>query len=134
MATTLRSRLRAGNRPMHAIAIDRPDRLVSCTFTGKVCVEDRCDAVDAVLAAVDATGFSRILVDLTDAQLVIEDVAQMNRLARRLANDPTLARCRIAYLRPDEPQWDPAVEILAHGRGFRAERFARRDGALAWLH
>jgi hypothetical protein len=119
---------------MHAIAIDRPGRLVSCAFTGKVNVEERCDAVDAVIAAVDATGFTRLLIDLTEAQLVIEDVAEMNRLARRLANDPTLARCRIAYLRPEEPQWDPAVEILARGRGFRAERFARRDGALAWLH
>jgi len=26
------------------------------------------------------------------------------------------------------------VEILAHGRGFHAERFARREGALDWLH
>jgi hypothetical protein len=119
---------------MHAIAIDRPGRLISCAFTGKVRVEERCDAIDAVLAAVDATGFTRILVDFTEAKLVIEDVAQMNRLARRLANDPTLARCRIAYLAPPVPQWDPAVQILAHGRGFRAERFARREGALDWLH
>lgn len=118
---------------MHAIRIDPAARVITCVFTGLVRVEDRCEAIDAVLAQVDATGFTRVLVDFTHATLAVEDVAQLNRLARRLANDPTLARCRIAYLRPPHAQWDPAVEMLAHGRGFHAERFAQRERALDWL-
>lgn len=80
-------------------------------------MEERCDAIDAVLATVDATGFTRLLVDFSDADLVVEDLQQLQKLARRLSQDPTLARCRIAYLTPPAPHWDPAVEILAHGRG-----------------
>lgn len=118
---------------MHALHIDPVARVITCVFTGRVCVDERCDAIDAVLAQVDATGFNRLLVDLTDATLAVEDVAQLNRLARRLANDPTLPRCRIAYLRSPASQWDPAVEMLAHGRGFQAERFAQRERALDWL-
>lgn len=118
---------------MHEITSDRAARLVTCAFRGKVCVEERCDAIDAVLATVDATGFTRLLVDFSDADLVVEDLQQLQKLARRLSQDPTLARCRIAYLTPPVLHWDPAVEILAHGRGFHAERFARRDGALDWL-
>ena len=118
---------------MHAISLDAASRLILCRFIGRVRVEERCDAIDQVLAQVDATGFIRILVDFTDATVAIEDVAELNRLARRLAHDPTLARCRIAYVKPDTACWDPAVEMLAHGRGFHAERFARQEGALAWL-
>lgn len=118
---------------MHAIRVDPAARVITCVFTGRVCVEDRCDAIDATLAQVDATGFTRVLVDFSRATVAVEDVAQLNRLARRLANDPTLARCRIAYLRSPDAQWDPAVDMLAHGRGFHAERFAQRDLALDWL-
>lgn len=118
---------------MHAIALDPGNRLITCRFFGRVCIEERCGAIDAVLAQIDATGFTRILVDFTHATLAIEDVGELNRLARRLAQDPTLARCRIAYLKPDTMRWDPAVDMLAHGRGFHAERFSRREGALAWL-
>ena len=118
---------------MHHVRIDSTTRVITCVFTGRVCVEERCDAIDATLAQVDATGFTRLLVDFTDATVAVEDVAQLNRLARRLANDPTLARCRIAYLRSPDSQWDPAVEMLAHGRGYHAERFAQRERALAWL-
>lgn len=118
---------------MHAIALDPGNRLITCRFFGRVCIEERCGAIDAVLAQIDATGFTRILVDFTHATLAIEDVGELNRLARRLAQDPTLARCRIAYLKPDTMRWDPAVDMHAHGRGFHAERFSRREGALAWL-
>ena len=118
---------------MHRVRIDPAARVITCVFTGMVCVQERCEAIDAVLAQVDATGFTRLLVDFIDATVAVEDVAQLNRLARRLANDPTLARCRVAYLRSPSSQWDPAVEMLAHGRGFHAERFAQRERALDWL-
>jgi hypothetical protein len=118
---------------MHAVSLDPHGRVVICRFTGRVRIEERCEAIDEVLAQIDATGFTRILVDFTKATLAIEDVAELNRLARRLAQDPTLQRCRIAYVKPDTALWDPAVDMLAHGRGFHAERFSRREGALAWL-
>ena len=118
---------------MHAISVDRESRLISCRFTGRVRVEERCEAIDEVLAQIDATGFTAILVDFTNAAVAIEDVAELNRLARRLAQDPTLRRCRIAYLKSTSAFWDPAVDMLAHARGFHAEHFSRREGALAWL-
>ena len=118
---------------MHVVSLAPDSRLIFCRFSGRVRVEERCEAVDEVLARIDASGFDRILVDFTNATLAIEDVAELNRLARRLASDPTLRRCRIAYLKPETGFWDPAVDMLAHGRGFHAERFSHRDGALAWL-
>ena len=118
---------------MHAISLSPDARLITCRFTGRVRVEERCDAIDEVLAQIDATGYTRILVDFTNASVAIENVAALNRLARCLSDDPTLRRCRIAYLKPDAGFWDPAVDMLAHGRGFHAERFSRREGALAWL-
>lgn len=117
---------------MHAIETDPHAGLIATTFYGELHVDERCAAIDEMVATVRDTGVSRLLIDLSLARIAADGIGAANRLANRLARDRVLERCRIAYVgRPT--QHDPAVEVLASAKGFEAERFASRDEATAWL-
>jgi hypothetical protein len=117
---------------MHAIETDAMLGVVAATLHGDVHFDERHHVIDEVVAAAQTAGISKILIDLSLARIAADGLDAAYRYANRLSRDPYLANCRVAYVgRPT--QHDPAVEILAVGKGYEAERFTSREAALAWL-
>jgi hypothetical protein len=118
---------------MHTITNDPGQGLVTTTFAGDVSVEERCCSLEEILALARSTGASRMLVDFSAARFRIEDLATVRHLANRIAaHEEQLRKLQIAYVMPAN-KLDPAVEILARGRGLFAERFSSAQAALDWL-
>jgi hypothetical protein len=126
----MRHREEAGT--MHAIETDAALGLVAATLHGDVHFDERHHMIDEVVDAAKTAGALKILIDLSLARIAADGLEAAYRFANRLSHDEYLATCRIAYVgRP--AQHDPAVEILAAGKGYEAERFTSRDAAIVWL-
>jgi hypothetical protein len=107
--------------------------LVVCTMWGLVWVGERAAALDEVLAQMEPGKPYRILVDMIGASCANDPLDTSAEFARRLAGEPQLRGCRVAYLYPDGARINHAVEQLAAAREFRFRRFATTTDALDWL-
>jgi hypothetical protein len=107
--------------------------LAVCTLWGLVWVEEREIALDEVIAQMDAGRPYRILVDMIGASCANESIERSAAFAQRLASEPKLRGCRIAYLYPEGARINQAVERLAEARDFRFRRFTTTTDALDWL-
>jgi len=119
---------------MHSIVLDAHHALVEMILDGEILFAERLAAFNEIVAAVEETGATRILVTYeATARVEIARFEYSNVMASSLAHDPTLSRCRIAYVTPTKVRVDSVTETLAYARGFQGERFGNRDAALEWL-
>ena len=107
--------------------------LTCCTMWGLLWIEERQAALDEVIATFDEGRPYRILVDMIGASCANDTLESSARLAQRLASEPKLKGCRIAYLYNDGARINQAVERLAEARDFKFRRFATTTDALDWL-
>jgi hypothetical protein len=118
---------------VHAISTNECDGVITSTFTGDVRIEERCEAIDQVVDAAQTHHLTKLLLDFSNARLYSESTDSWRRLADRLAHNEVLARCQIAYVTPRFRHFDLAIDVLARGKGFIAEKFDSREAALRWL-
>jgi hypothetical protein len=118
---------------MHAISTSECDGVVTSTFSGDVRIEERCEAIDAVVDVARNCQLRKLLLDFSRARLHVESIEAWWRLADRLTHDEVLAQCQIAYVVPSWRHFDVAVDVLARGKGFLVEKFDNREAALRWL-
>jgi hypothetical protein len=118
---------------MHAISTNECNGVLTSTFSGDVRIEERCDAIDEVVDVARSNHLTKLLFDFSDARLYSESMDSWRLLANRLAHNEVLARCQIAYVVPRWRHFDLAIDVLARGKGFIAEKFDSREAALRWL-
>lgn len=118
---------------MHAISTNECDGVVTSTFSGDVRIEERCEAIDQVVDVARTQQLTKLLLDFSHARLHAESMEAWWRLTDRLAHNDVLARCQIAYVVPRWRHFDLAIDVLARGKGFIAEKFDSREAALRWL-
>jgi len=105
--------------------------VIRVAFDGPVSVQDRADALDAVIHRQAASSYRRLMVDLTGASMndasTSETIAHVSRLARH----PIVRGMRIAYI--GDASLSASVESLAALRGYFYQRFRSQASALRWL-
>jgi len=107
--------------------------LVLVRYHGSVDVAQRSAALQATLHAITGTGYRRVLVDFDHADPSPEPLATVSAFATRLATDPVLRSCRIAFLGHERQRFNTVVETLSLARGYGARRFHDRTAAMQWL-
>lgn len=118
---------------MYVVTANPTSQIVTVRYYGRVAVADREQALTDLLPVLEETGYRQILVDFRNADCIINDFDASNTFASRLAFQPRLRTCQIAYLTQPGGHVDPVVEALADARGFVFRRFDNRRLAIHWL-
>ncbi len=116
-----------------SIIIDESRGVVDVRYSGTITLGDREQAVEAGSRALEETGYRKVLVDLSSAEMAMEDPREESRFADVLSNNPQLARCRTAFLARSDQSINWFIEVLAKARHFECEHFTDREAAYAWL-
>jgi hypothetical protein len=107
--------------------------MVVVTLWGAVSLEERSRALDKALRHLDGASCNRVLIDFIGGHAIEESLQASSDFARRLASEPKLRGCRIAYVYPPDAKINTAVEALARARQLRFRKFDCVAGALDWL-
>jgi hypothetical protein len=119
---------------MHSIVVDSQRALIEVGLDGEIHFDERLSAFNEIVAAVEESGATRLLITYAStARIAVSRFGDSHVMASSLAHDPTLARCRIAYVTPPRVRVDPVTETLAYAKGFQGQRFQTRDAAIEWL-
>ena len=107
--------------------------MVVVTLWGAVSVEERAHALDKALRHLDGRTCYRVLIDFIGGHATEDSFEASSEFARRLASEPKLRGCRIAYVYPPNAKVNTAVETLARARQLRFRKFDSVSGAIDWL-
>lgn len=116
-----------------SIHIDEARRIVEVRYSGTISLGDRAQAVEAGSRALEETGYRKVLVDLSSAEMAMEGPQEESRFADVLSSDPQLAHCRTAFLASPDQSINWFIEVLAKARHYECEHFTDREAAYAWL-
>jgi hypothetical protein len=117
----------------HSIEVSSYMGLAAVTLCGEVSATDRLRVLDETLGRLEADRDYGILIDLQRARATPDTFEACNRLAMRLAEEPRLRSCRVAYVYSEPESASPMVERLAAARSFRFRRFFGVSEAIDWL-
>lgn len=123
----------AGDEMQHSIEVNTYMGLAAVTLCGEVSATDRLRVLDETLGRLEADRGYGILIDLQRARAAPDTFEACNRLATRLAEEPRLRDCRVAYVYSEAACANPMVERLAAARRFRFRRFSGVSEAIDWL-
>ena len=107
--------------------------MVVVTLSGAVSVAERAIALDKALRYLDGETCHRVLIDFIGGHATADSFQTSSDFARRLASEPKLRGCRIAYVYPPNATLNIAVETLARARQFRFRKFESVACAIDWL-
>ena len=107
------------------------DGVIALRFDGSVTVGERFQAMRDVVGQHEASGYTRLLADFSQADIAEASNEEVDAYATALAREPAMRRLRIAYV--GEKRQTAGVEYIAALRGYFFQRFATRAEALRWL-
>ena len=107
--------------------------MVVVTLWGPVSVAERGRALDKALRYLGGETCNRVLIDFIGGHAAEDSFQASSDFARRLASEPRLRGCRIAYVYPANATINSAVQTLARARQLRFRNFDSVAGALDWL-
>lgn len=116
-----------------SIHTDEARRIVEVRYSGTITLYDRARAVEAGSRVLEETGYRRVLVDLSNAEMAMEPPQEESRFADVLSSNPQLARSRTAFLANPDQSINWFIEVLAKARHYECEHFTDREAAHAWL-
>lgn len=116
-----------------SISIDEARKVVEVHYSGTINLDDRAEAVEAASQALERTGYGKVLVDLTGADMVLQSPHEEARFAELLSRNRPLARSRTAYLARADQSVNWFIETLARARHYQCQHFADREEAYGWL-
>jgi hypothetical protein len=115
------------------LRLDQTNRLLDLRYHGVVSVAQRLQAWEESAPLLEASGFRRILIDLTAAIAATEPLQHTRDLVGRLTHEPLLLASRTAFVAPPAHPANHLFEVLAAAHHYPFARFDARDAALAWL-
>jgi hypothetical protein len=116
-----------------SITVDDGRRIVEVRYSGVITLEDRTRAVETGSRVLEESGYRKVLVDLSDAEMVMESPQKDSGFADVLSSNPQLASSRTAFLAGPDQSINWFIEMLAKARHYDCEHFTDREAALAWL-
>jgi hypothetical protein len=116
----------------YKLSLPREHEILLLTYDGDVTYRERLDALGDMASILEATSVRQILVDFSQARLVVDDdIGRVDFIARS-AVSPTLNGCRVAMLglsREDGRSTETTAQIRKLDLAF----FDDRDVAIRWL-
>lgn len=116
-----------------SIRIDEARRVIEVRYSGTITLDDRLQAVETGSRILEETGYRKVLVDLSNAEMAMEPPREESRFADVLSSNPQLARSRTAFLASPDQSINWFIEVLAKARHYECEHFTDREAAHAWL-
>ena len=116
----------------YKLSLPREHEILELTYAGPVSYRERLDALEDMSSILQATNVRNILVNFTDAQLLVKDDAGRVDFIARSAVSPTLNDCRVAMLglsREDGRSTETTAQIRKLDLAF----FDDRKEAITWL-
>ena len=118
----------------YTIAINAPLQLIEVVYHGPLTLAVRMAAMREGAELLARHQFRRVLVDLRNAQSVVEDEAPgHDQVSRTVARTPLVAGSRLAYLARPHQAANLRAENMAAARHAALAHFTTRDAALRWL-
>lgn len=119
-----------------AYTVTRDDQLqlVNVRYFDRVTVAQRGAAMDETLVILGESDLRCIVIDFDEALTGSDLFQDTNAFATRVATEPMLRQCRIAFVGAATNRFNNVLEPLSDARGYGFKRFFDRPSAIAWLH
>ena len=117
----------------YSISSDEEKQILYVQYADDVSIAERLAAVAELTNVNKQLGFTRILVDLRDARLVINNPQEQDDFVTSLSTNPVLKNCKTAYLSSTEHDSNYFIELLARARHFNCKHCTSEEHAYAWL-
>lgn len=115
------------------LRLDEANGLLDLRYHGVVSVAQRMQAWEQSAPLLEASGFRRILIDLTAALAAHEPLRNTRDFVGRLTHEPLLLASRTAFVAPPAHPVNHLFEVLAAAHHYPFARFDDRATAIAWL-
>lgn len=116
----------------YKLSLPREHEILELVYEGPVSYRERLDALEDMSSILEATSVRNILVNFTNAQLLVNDDNGRVDFIAKSAVSPTLNGCRVAMLglsREDGRSTETTAEI----RKLELAFFDDREEAISWL-
>lgn len=117
----------------YSITADEENQIIFVNYTDDVSIEEREAAVGEITKLNSDVDYNRILVDLREARLIINNPAEQDEFVTRLSLNPVLKKCKTVYLSNTEHDNNFFIELLARARHFNCKHCTSIDVAYDWL-
>ena len=116
----------------YKLSLPREHEILQLTYNGEVSYRERLDALDEMSSILETTSIREILVDFSQARLLVDDHTGRVDFIAKSAVSPTLNGCRVAMLglsREDGRSTETTAQIRKLDLAF----FDDRVSAISWL-
>lgn len=117
----------------YTVTRDEQLQLIDVRYFDRVTIAQRSAAMDETLVILRETDLRRIAIDFDEARVGSDLFQDTNAFATRVATEPLLRQCRIAFIGAASNRFNAVLEPLSDARGYGFRRFFDRTSALAWL-
>lgn len=116
----------------YKLSLPREHAILQLSYHGDVSYRERLDALDDMSSILETTSIREILVDFSQARLLVDDHTGRVDFIAKSAVSPTLNGCRVAMLglsREDGRSTETTAQIRKLDLAF----FDDRVSAISWL-
>ena len=116
----------------YKLSLPREHEILELVYDGPVSYRERLDALEDMSSILEATSVRNILVNFTNAQLLVNDDNGRVDFIAKSAVSPTLNGCRVAMLGLSRED-GKSTETTAQIRKLELAFFDDREEAISWL-
>lgn len=116
----------------YKLSLPREHEILELVYEGPVSYRERLDALEDMSSILEATSVRNILVNFTNAQLLVNDDNGRVDFIAKSAVSPTLNGCRVAMLGLSRED-GKSTETTAQIRKLELAFFDDREEAISWL-
>jgi len=117
----------------YSITADEENHIIFVNYTNTVSISEREAAVSELSTLCSDVDYKRILVDLREARLIINNPEEQDEFVTRLSLNPVLKKCKTVYLSTTTHDNNFFIELLARARHFNCKHCTDMDVAYEWL-
>ncbi|UHQ18826.1 hypothetical protein LVB87_11605 [Lysobacter sp. KIS68-7] len=116
----------------YKLSLPREHEILELVYDGPVSYRERLDALEDMSSILEATSVRNILVNFTNAKLLVNDDNDRIDFIAKSAVSPTLNGCRVAMLGLSRED-GRSTQTTAQIRQLELAFFDDREEAIAWL-
>ena len=116
----------------YKLSLPREHEILELVYDGPISYRERLDALEDMSSILEATSVRNILVNFTNAQLLVNDDNGRVDFIAKSAVSPTLSGCRVAMLGLSRED-GRSTETTAQIRKLELAFFDDREEAISWL-
>jgi hypothetical protein len=115
------------------ITDDKERKIITVKYSGTITIDDRLQAVKEGTDLLCRTGYSSVLVDLSEATIKFKNPEEESKFAMIISSNDVLKNCKTAFLNKPGKRDNDYIEILARTRHYNFKSFTDLNEAYHWL-